>query len=182
MDNMGAKANQFATAPARHTVRIKNSRKASLARKKSKTSRKGSAQEVIFTHKTRFDVNFNLTSSTLDGRTNELQTGIDNILDILTNADNNAKLLPWKQSNQAFHPAIASTNDTTASFIDIYLSRTWLGNLDKNHKAYFQIHVGHDEEYEEILPDFEDFNSHSDRNIKHSMIQAEETILSQHPA
>ena len=166
----------FATTPARNTVRIKNSRKATLARHKGKGSREGSAKEVSFAHKTRFDINFTLSAPTIDGRNDELQEGMDNILRIITNADNNAKLLPWKTTNQAFHPAIESSNETTASFVDIYLSRTWLGNLEKKHRAYFQIHLGHDEDYSDtILPEFEDFNSHSDRNLRHSMIQAEDT-------
>jgi hypothetical protein len=171
----GGNTNLFATAPATNNARIKNSRKATLARHQGQGHRKGSAQEVKFAHKTRFDVNFTLTAATIDGRINELQIGIDEILRTIVNIDNQAKLLPWKSANQAFHPAIESTNDTTASFIDIYLSRTWLGNIEKNHRAYFQIHVGHDEEYDNILPAFDDFNSHSDRNFQHSMLQAEDT-------
>lgn len=175
--NGGCHNTLFATAPARNKVRITNSRKASLSRHKGKGSRKGSAQEITFTHKTRFDVNFTLSANTIDGRTDELQAGIDDILLTFTEIDNNAKLLPWKKSNQAFHPAIANTDQTSASFIDIYLSRTWLGNLEKNHRVYFQIHMGHDEEYEDILPAFDDFNSHSDRNLQHSMLQAEDTAF-----
>jgi hypothetical protein len=175
--NGGSNSSLFATTPALNTTRIKNSRKASLARHKGKGARKGSAQEISFNHKTRFDVNFTLSSNTIDGRTDELQAGIDEILTIFTNTDNNAKLLPWKKSNQAFHPAIESTNQTRASFIDIYLSRTWLGNMEKNHRAYFQLHIGHDEEYGDILSEFEDFNSHSDRNVQHSMLQAEDTTF-----
>ena len=143
MLNVESNTTLYATAPARTTVHIKNSRKASLARSKGKNSRKGSAQEVNFDHKTRFDVNFTLSATTINGRNDELQKGMDGILKIFREADNNAKLLPWKSSNQAFHPAIESTADTTASFADIYHSRTWLGNLDKNHRVYFQIHVGH---------------------------------------
>lgn len=178
MANKNNNTTQFASAPARNNSRIKNSRKASLARHKGKGSRNGSAKEITFTHKTRFDVNFTLTASTIDGRNDELQKGMDEILRTIHEADKKAKLLPWKASNQAFHPAIESSNETTASFVDIYLSRTWLGNLDKKHRAYFQIHIGHDEEYgDTILPEFEDFNSHSDRNFQHSMIQAEDTVF-----
>jgi hypothetical protein len=173
--NGGSNSSLFATAPARQSTRINNSRKATLARHQGKGARKGSAQEIIFTHKTRFDVNFTLTANTIDGRTDELQAGIDDILNTFTHSDNSAKLLPWKSFNQAFHPAIENTNQTNASFTDIYLSRTWLGNMEKNHRAYFQIHMGHNEEYEDILPAFNDFNSHSDRNIQHSMLQAEDT-------
>jgi hypothetical protein len=178
MANMNTDVTTFSPEPARNKSRIKNSRKASIARHKGKGSRHGSAKNIVFTHKTRFDVSFTLTTPTLEGRVEEVQKGVDEIIRTIQKCDDKAKLLPWKTSNQAFHPAIAASNETTASFIDIYLSRTWLGNLDKKHRAYFQIHIGHNEEYgDTILPEFEDFNSHMDRKFQHSMIQAEDTVF-----
>jgi hypothetical protein len=173
------KITAFASAPPLKQVRIKNSRAATLARNKARSStRQGSTTEVIFSHKTRFDVNIALSSTTFEGRQDELKNKIDEILHILTTADDTARLLPWKATKQSTFPAITTTDETSGSFADIYLSRSWLGNLEQKHRIYFKIYIGHNEDYADvILPEFNDWSSHPDQNLKHCMIQAEETAL-----
>jgi hypothetical protein len=173
------KTTAFASAPPRKQVRIKNSRAATLARSKARsTNRQGSTSEVIFAHKTRFDVNFGLSATTFEGRQEELKQKIDEVLNILTTADPSARLLPWKTAKQSTFPAITTTDETSGSFADIYLNRSWLGNLEQKHRLYFKIYVGHDEDYNDVIvQEFDAWSSHPDQNLKHCMIQAEETAL-----
>ena len=168
----------FASAPARVGERVKNSRAALIANSKGRPTRKGSSQEVSFNHKNRFDVNITLHATNLDARLIELQKNIDELMAIIIQEDKNAKLLPWKASKQDKHPAITSSEDTTGSFADIYLSRSWLGHIETKHRLYLKLYIGHDKSYNNnLLPALEDWNSHSDRQIKYCMLQAEETTF-----
>ena len=168
----------FASAPARTDERVKNSRASLLASRKGLPTRKGSSQDVSFNHKNRFDVNVTLYETNLEARLIELKKNIDELMSIIIQEDKNAKLLPWKASKQDRHPAISSSDDTTGSFADIYLSRSWLGHIDAKHRLYLKLHIGHDKSYNNnILPALEDWNSHSDRQFKYCMIQAEETTF-----
>lgn len=94
---------------------------------------------------------------------------------IIIAEDKNAKLLPWKATKQHRHPVISSSEDTTGSLADIYLSRSWLGNIDTKHRLYMKLHIGQDKNYSDyILPALKDWNSHSDCQFKYCMLQAEE--------
>ena len=112
----------FAAGPARSNKRVKNSRAVQVKNSKGRPTRKGSSAEITFNHKFRYDVNITLHATTLESRLTELQTNIDELMAIITTEDKKAKLLPWKVANQHRHPAIASSDDTTGSFADIYLS------------------------------------------------------------
>ena len=167
----------FASTPARVDERIRNSRASLLANRNGRPARKGISQ-VSFNHKNRFDVNITLHATNLEARLTELQQNIDELMAIIIQEDNNAKLLPWKVSKQDRHPAITSSDDTTGSFADIYLSRSWLGHIETKHRLYLKLYIGHDKSYNNsILPALEDWNSHSDRQFKYCMIQAEETTF-----
>jgi hypothetical protein len=167
----------FVSGPARSNERVKNSRAAQLKNNKGRQARKGSSTEITFNHKYRYDVNITLHSTTIETRLIELQTNIDELLSILIEEDKSVKLLPWKKSNQQRHPAITAAEDTNGSFADIYLSRSWLGNLDTKHRLYMKMYIGHDKSYMDLLPALDDWNSHSDRQFKYCMIQAEETTF-----
>jgi hypothetical protein len=168
----------FGAGPARTNERVKNSRASQLKNNKGSTVRKGSSSEITFNHKNRYDVNITLHATTLDARLIELQQNIDALMAIIIEEDEHAKLLPWKQSKQARHPAITSSEDTTGSFTDIYLSRSWLGNMEAKHRLYMKLHIGHNKSYSNhILPALEDWNSHSDQQFKYCMLQAEETAF-----
>lgn len=168
----------YASTPARSVKRVKNSRAALLASSKGRPARTGSSQEITFNHKFRYDVQITLTSTNLEARQTELQQHIDELLSIIIKEDKSARLLPWKATKQDRHAAISSSEETTGSFVDIYLSRSWLGNLEGKHRLYLKLYIGHDKEYAtDILPVLEDWNSHSDRSFKYCMIQAEETAF-----
>ena len=167
----------FVSGPARSNERVKNSRAAQIKNSYGRPARKGASSEITFNHKNRYDVNITLHSTTLETRLTELQQNIDELMAIIIDEDKNAKLLPWKNSNQQRHPAITSSDETTGSFADIYLSRSWLGNIDTKHRLYMKLYIGHDKSYSNILPALEDWNSHSDRQFKYCMIQAEETAF-----
>ena len=168
----------FVAGPARSNERVKNSRASQLKNNNGRTVRKGSSAEITFNHKNRYDVNITLHATTLDARLNELQQNIDALMAIIIEEDEHAKLLPWKVSKQARHPAITSSEDTTGSFADIYLSRSWLGNIETKHRLYMKLHIGHNKSYSNhILPALEDWNSHSDQQFKYCMLQAEETTF-----
>lgn len=167
----------FAAGPARSNERVKNSRAVQVKNSKGRPTRKGSSAEITFNHKFRYDVNITLHATTLESRLTELQTNIDELMAIITTEDKKAKLLPWKVANQHRHPAITSSDDTTGSFADIYLSRSWLGNIDSKHRLYMKLYIGHDKGYQNILMALDDWNSHSDRQLKYCMIQAEETTF-----
>ena len=165
----------FSPGPALSTARIKNSRSAQIARNKNRPTKEG-LQSITFTHKTRFEVNLPLSASSQESRTTELLQLIDELIGPIIKADPKAKLLPWRAKHQKQHPAIGSTDETTGSFADIYLSRSWLGQLDKKHRFFFKMHIGHDREYGEyILPATDDWNTYNDRKFEHCMIQAEDT-------
>jgi hypothetical protein len=168
----------FGASPARLNERVKNSRASQLKNQKGNTVRKGSSSEITFNHKYRYDVSITLHSTTIDARLIELQQNIDALMAIIIEEDEHAKLLPWKKSKQAKHPAITSSEDTTGSFADIYLSRSWLGNMEAKHRLYMKLHIGHNKSYSNhILPALEDWNSHSDQQFKYCMLQAEETTF-----
>ena len=168
----------YASTPARSGERVRNSRAALLATSKGRSARSGSSKEVTFNHKFRYDVQITLTSTNLEARQIELQQHIDELMANIINEDKSARILPWKLSKQDRHPAISSSDESTGSFIDIYLSRSWLGNLEGKHRLYLKLYIGHDKDYaNHILPSLEDWNSHSDRAFKYCMIQAEETAL-----
>jgi hypothetical protein len=168
----------FVSGPARSTERVKNSRASQLKNSTGRKARKGASTEITFNFKHRYDVNITLHATTLDARLIELQRNIDELMAIIIDEDKNAKLLPWKASKQDRHPAITSSDETTGSFADIYLSRSWLGNLESKHKLYMKLYIGHDKSYyDHILPALEDWNSHTDRNMKYCMLQAEETTF-----
>jgi hypothetical protein len=167
----------FAASPARSNERVKNSRAAQLKNNKSRTIRKGSSGEIKFNHKYRYDVNITLHATTMDTRLAELQQNIDELMSLIMNEDKSARLLPWKTSNQHRYPAITSSEDTTGSFADLYLSRSWLGHMETKHRLYMKLYIGHDKSYHNILPALDDWNSHSDRQFKYCMIQAEETTF-----
>ena len=176
--DMNKVTSYFVSGPARSNERVKNSRAAQLRNSEGRSSRKGTTKEITFNHKNRYDVNVTLHATNLDERLIELQKNIDELMSIIIDEDKNAKLLPWKESKQSRHPAIASSEDTTGSFADIYLSRSWLGNIETKHKLYMKLHIGHDKSYtNHILPALEDWNSHSDRQFKHCMLQSEETTF-----
>jgi hypothetical protein len=154
----------FASTPARVGERVKNSRAAQLASRKGLPTRKGSSQEVRFNHKNRFDVNITLYETNLEARLIELQKNIDELMAIIIQEDKNAKLLPWKAAKQERYPAITNSEDTSGSFVDIYLSRSWLGHMETKHRLYLKLHIGHDKSYNShILPALDDWNSHADR-------------------
>ena len=168
----------FVSGPARSNERVKNSRATLLKNSTGRKARSGSSTEITFNFKHRYDVNITLHATTLDARLIELQRNIDELMSIIIEEDNNAKLLPWKASKQDRHPAITSSDETTGSFADIYLSRSWLGNIETKHRLYMKLYIGHDKSYyDHILPALDDWNSHSDRQMKYCMIQAEETAF-----
>ena len=177
-DNNRTITSFYASAPARSDKRVRNSRAAILASSKGRPARTGSSKEITFNHKFRYDVQITLTSTNLEARQTELQQHIDELLSIINDEDKSARLLPWKSSKQDRHPAISSSDETSGSFVDIYLSRSWLGNLEGKHRLYLKLYIGHDKGYaSNILPALEDWNSHSDRSFKYCMIQAEETAF-----
>ena len=177
-NNKSKVTSYFASTPARVDERVKNSRASLLASRKGLPTRKGSSHDVSFNHKNRFDVSITLYETNLEARLIELQKNIDELMAIIIQEDKNAKLLPWKAAKQDRHPAIATSEDTTGSFADIYLSRSWLGHIDAKHRLYLKLHIGHDKSYNNnILPALEDWNSHADRQFKYCMIQAEETAF-----
>ena len=167
----------FAASPARSNKRVKNSRAAQLKNSKGKTTRNGSSAEIKFNHKYRYDVNITLHATTLESRLTELQQNINELMSIIISEDKTARLLPWKTSNQHRHPAITSSEDTTGSFADLYLSRSWLGHIEAKHRLYMKLYIGHDKGYDNIFNALDDWNSHSDRQFKYCMIQAEETTF-----
>jgi hypothetical protein len=168
----------FGTGPARSKERVKNSRASQLKNSTGRTTRKGSSHELSFNHKNRYDVSITLYQTTIDERLEELQQKINTLMAIIIEEDKHAKLLPWKKAKQAIHPAITSSEETNGSFVDIYLSRSWLGNITAKHRLYMKLHIGHDKNYSDyILPALEDWNSHADQQFKHCMLQAEETAF-----
>ena len=174
----GKVTSYFVSGPARSNERVKNSRASQLKNSHGRPARKGASSEITFNHKYRYDVNITLHSTTLESRLTELQQNIDELMNIIIEEDKNAKLLPWKSSNQQRHPAITSSEETTGSFADIYLSRSWMGNIETKHRLYMKLYIGHDKSYaNNILPALDDWNSHSDRQFKYCMIQAEETAF-----
>ena len=173
----GKVTSYFAAGPARSNERVKNSRAAQLKNNNGRPTRSGSSAEIKFNHKYRYDVNITLHATTLDSRLTELQQNIDELMSIIIKEDKSAKLLPWKNSNQHKHPAITSSDETTGSFADLYLSRSWLGHIENKHRLYMKLYIGHDKSYANILPALDDWNSHSDRQFKYCMIQAEETTF-----
>ena len=174
----GKVTSYFVSGPARSKERVKNSRAAQLKSNAGRATRKGTSTEITFNHKNRYDVSITLHATTLDSRLIELQKNIDELMAIIIAEDRNAKLLPWKAAKQNRHPAISSSEDTTGSFSDIYLSRSWLGNIESKHRLYMKLHIGHDKSYSDhILPALDDWNSHADRQFKYCMLQAEETTF-----